>query len=59
MLYWVVFFCLVAPFASNKKELISGTGKNIGSVAIVGGGFSGARWLDICLYCRTEELLLL
>ena len=45
-----VFLSSCASLPSNKKELISGTGKNIGSVAIVGGGFSGAslaRYLSI------------
>ena len=45
-----VFLSSCGSFSSNKKELISGTKKNIGSVAIVGGGFSGAslaRYLSI------------
>ena len=45
-----VFLSSCASLPSNKKKLISGTGKNIGSVAIVGGGFSGAslaRYLSI------------
>ena len=40
--------CAIMP--SNKKDVSSDTRKNIGSVAIVGGGFSGAslaRYLSI------------
>ena len=45
-----VFLSSCATLPLNKKDPSLGTGKNIGSVTIVGGGFSGAslaRYLSI------------
>ena len=45
-----IFLSSCATLPSNEKDLPPGTRKNIGSVAIVGGGFSGAslaRYLSI------------
>ncbi len=45
-----IFLSSCATLPSNEKDLYPGTRKNIGSVAIVGGGFSGAslaRYLSI------------
>ena len=55
------FLSSCAKFPYDKKDLSSGTRKDIGSVAIVGGGFSGAslaRYLSILSNGRVNITLI-